>query len=315
LGKIYFILRIWAAVTALFILPVAGQAKEILVLRSAPLKPYDEAIAGLNLYLSTLPASLGIKTIAPHTVISRDISGPAAVDDLSGVIAALSPDLLLAVGNKALAAAQGLDIPVISLLAPDANIPPNSATRIYHIPLVPSPVDQLAAIRSTLPKIGRVGILYDPRHSGALVDAFRAAAKPQNMAIVARELADPKELSNAIAAIQGEIDAVLLIPDLTVVTPFTLDAFALFSLKTRIPLIVFAPKYLRHGGALAVYTTPTAMGEAAGRLAQQLLSGMTINSNQAISPAVGIAINQRILRKLGYEAAREGSGHTGGEEP
>jgi hypothetical protein len=30
---------------------------------------------------------------------------------------------------------------------------------------------------------------------------------------------------------------------------------------------------------------------------------------------VGLAINQRILRKLGYEAAREGSGHTGGEEP
>jgi len=293
------LLRIWTAVIALFIVPVVSQAADILVLRSAPLELYDEAIATLNHTITNLPAGPGIKTIFPHTISQLDITGPEASGDLDQEITSLHPDLVVALGSKALAAVSGLDVPVIALMTPNLEKQQGPVGRIYQIHLMAAPAKQLAAIHSVLPKISRIGIIYDPKHSVALLDSFREAAGQQQLTVVARELSETKSLPKALSELQGEVEALLLIPDPTVITPITLDILSLFSLEKQIPVIGFAAKYLNHGAVMAVYLTPAAMGEAAGNLARQLLTSRTSGTVEDAQPTVEVEINQDVANKLG----------------
>ncbi len=295
---------LWLALAALFIRPGNGQADEILVLRGAPLKPYDEAIAGFNRVISALPQTPGVKTIAPYVIDQLDITGPEAITAPEEQITALHPEMVLAVGGEALAVVKDRTMPVISVLATDLGLAQGPASRIHQVPIVVPPAGQLSAIGQNLPTIRRVGILYDPRNSAALLTAFRAAAEQQHMTLIAMELAEPKLTHKALTAMENSIDALLLIPDPTVVTPLTMELFALFSLEKRIPIIAFSPKYLKLGAVMSIYTPPSAMGEAAGRLAGQLLTGVRPGSLDPIKPTVEVEINQRVAQIIGLDLTR-----------
>lgn len=289
------------ALAALLLWPGNGQTDEILVLRGAPLKPYDEAIAGFNRVISALPQTPGVKTIAPYVIDQLDISGPEAITAPGEQITALHPELVLAVGNESLAVVKERKMPVISVLAANLGLTGGPASRIHQVPIVVPPSGQLTAIDQNLPTIRRVGILYDPQNSAALLTAFHAAAGQRHMTLIARELSDPKLVHKALTAMEGAIDALLLIPDPSVVTPLTMELFALFSLEKRIPIIAFSPKYLKLGAVMSIYTPPSAMGEAAGRLAGQLLTGVRPTTLDPIQPTVEVEINQRVAQIIGLD--------------
>lgn len=290
---------LWVALLPLFIWPAHALADEILVLRSAPLRPYDEAIAGFNRVISTLPQAPGVKTIAPFTISQLDLSGPEAVAVPADTITALHPELVVAVGGEAMAVVTEQKMPVITVLAAPSESQPSSSSRIHQVPIVVPPADQLAAIAHALPTIKRIGIIYDPQNSSTLLSSFRGAAEQGGISVTAGEVTDAKLVHKALVALQESIDALLLIPDPTVVTPLTMEMFALFSLEKRIPVIAFSPKYLKLGAVMSIYSPPFAMGEAAGRLAWQLLTGVRPDSTKSIKPTV--EINHRVAQIIGLD--------------
>jgi ABC-type uncharacterized transport system substrate-binding protein len=295
LKHILWTLLCWSAILG----PQQANAGEVLIVNSSQLQPYLQAIDGVNQVLQRVSYQ-GVKTI--HRAETEIVSAGAIQSDptfFNRKIEQGQVRVVVAVGSKALAAASGLEVPVIALLTPNPEKQPAAAGRIYQVPLMAPPAEQLAAIHAALPRIGRVGIIYDPQHSAALVDSFRAAAGQQGLSIVARELSEAKLLSHVLAGLQGEVEALLLVPDPTVISPITLDIFALFSLAEQVPVIAFAAQYLKHGAALAVYLTPAAMGEAAGRLAQQLLMAGPDGTVEGAQPTVEIKINQDVAEKLG----------------
>lgn len=295
LKQILLTLLCWAAI----FLPQQATASEVLIVNSSQRQPYLQAIDGVNQILQRVSYQ-DVKTI--HRAEIKIISADAIQNDPTVFTKKIEQEhirVIVALGNKALAAVSGQDIPVIALMTQNLEKPPGTAGRIYHIPLMAPPAKQLVEIHSVLPKIGRIGIVYDPIHSAALVDSFREAAEQQQITIVARELSEAKSLPKVLSGLQGEAQLLLLIPDPTVITPITLEILSLFSLEKQIPLVGFAPKYLGYGAVLAVYHTPAAMGEAAGNLARQLLTSGSNSTVEGALPTVEVEINQDVANKLG----------------
>ena len=286
----------------LCILPVIGHAEEILVLRSAPLNPYDEAIAGFNQCISALPAIPGIKSISAYNVSQLDISGSAAVVDLGAKIAALQPNLVLAVGSKALAAVADIPLPIVYLMVASPEEIRHGKDNITGVKLIVDPEKQLAAIATHLPFVKAVGIIHGPEKNNEQTNVLEWLAKKRpSPSLVTKEVSRAQDVGEALRQISPDIDALLLLPDTSVLTATTLDIFSLYSLNNKKPLIAFAPQYLKRGASLVIFSTPNDMGKQAGHMVQRLLTGKTVvETPPEASHTVTVISNAPVLKKLGF---------------
>ena len=97
-----------------------------------------------------------------------------------------------------------------------------------------------------------------------------------------------------------KIDVFWMLPDITVITPETVEFLLLFSFKNRIPLLAFSEKYLELGAFMSTGIDPFDMGAQAGEMANKILSGRQIkNVHQVLARKVVVSTNLMIAGKLG----------------
>ena len=101
-----------------------------------------------------------------------------------------------------------------------------------------------------------------------------------------------------------------MLPDITVVTPETVESMLLFSMENNIPILAFSEKYLELGAMLAIGIDPFDIGSQAGEMAQNIFAGgnnkkedrhidarkALVSVNLGIARKLGIAIDQKVLR-------------------
>ena len=109
--------------------------------------------------------------------------------------------------------------------------------------------------------------------TGALVNEARAYAAQNHLNLVALPVRQADEVPAQLASLKGRIDWLWMVPDLTVLTPQTIDYMLLFSLENRVPIFTFAKKYLDQGAVLSVTFDPYDMGKQAGEMALKILHG------------------------------------------
>jgi putative ABC transport system substrate-binding protein len=91
-----------------------------------------------------------------------------------------------------------------------------------------------------------------------------------------------------------------MIPDLTVITPETVEFLLLFSLENQIPLLAFSDKYVELGALLSIGIDPFDIGRQAGEMAKKILSGGDVRNVQQVDARKAIiSVNLKIARKLG----------------
>jgi ABC-type uncharacterized transport system substrate-binding protein len=134
--------------------PLPVQAHEVVILKSANIAPYNQAISSFK---SSMPRET--------TFIEYDLKGDAeAGRKYAAKIRASGADLVLAVGSKAAIAArlELFDIPIIhSMVMHPAKYDlkaPNIAGVASTLPIG----QQLTHLRAVLPNLKRIGYLYDP---------------------------------------------------------------------------------------------------------------------------------------------------------
>ncbi len=290
----------WLAV----VLPWQAYAEEVLIVNSLPIKPYQQAIDGLNQVLGNT-SYLEVKTIQrveSEVFYAGSIKGNnifnRKIRDQQGQI-------IVAVGSKALAAVADITLPIVYLMAANPEKIIQGKTNITGVSLTVDPGKQLAAIIALLPSIKNIGIIYNPANSADQIASLESSAKKNtSLTLLTKRVALAKAVNAALAELGTSVQAVLLVPDTTVVTSANLDIFSLYSLNKNKPLIAFAPQYLKHGASLAIYSTPEAMGQQAGHMVLRLLGGKNIaEMPPETSQTITVQINQRILHKLGFETA------------
>jgi len=284
--------------------PLAAQ--EIVAVADSDAPLYRQTIEAFrNACLYAPPLIGGVKTVTSLQVYEIAVND-MSVDLTAATIRARQPLLILAVGDRALqAAARVADVPIVYLLASRPAAALGGRDKATGVELQLPAALQLATIRRHLPGVIRLGVVYNPRHTGPLVAAAAKAAPALGMELITATIETDRKLPTALQTLRGRIDAYWIVPDPTTITPTTLTALAFFSMHNRVPLITFTDRFLAHGAALAITVDNVAMARQASHLARQILAGTPV-AQLPPRPAdlAAVHFNDTILRKLGGTVIR-----------
>lgn len=279
---------------------VPVEAATVLALKSADVDVYNEALEGF-------------KGVFRQSAISEyDMEGDLQRGRkfLARLRSGPRPDLIFAIGIWALQAAveEVQDIPVVfAMVLNPSTLIGREARNITGASMNVPVEQQIALLKKTLPHVRRIGALYDPSKTGYLVKRAERVAHDHNVKLLAKAITSPKESFAAIDAMQGEIDALWILPDLTVLAPEALQYMLLFSFRNKIPLLGLSDNQARMGALLGLsFASGWDIGNQAGELANKILSGRSPDDIPfTAARKVKLTVNLKTAAKLGLQIPKE----------
>src|SRR5437870_2784828 len=267
-------------------------AAEVAILKSADLAAYNQAVAGFK---ATMPPGT--------TFVEYDMQGDVARGQKHArKIRESDATLLLAVGVKAalVAKLEIVDIPVIFCMVLDPAKHDLRAPNMTGIRLDVPVERQFRTMRSVLPPVKKIGVLYDPEKTGNLVTEARLMARVVGFEMIARTVHAGKDVPAALRALLPQIEALWLVPDSTVLTEDSLPFVMGTALDTNVPVIGFSSELVRSGALLGLSVSYEDVGRQAGLLAKKILSDQTQPFTTTFPPErLRLALNLKTARFLG----------------
>jgi putative ABC transport system substrate-binding protein len=246
-----------AFAAAVLLCSFAGHAEaaacEIVVVQSSEIKPFQQA-------LDAFEETSGC-------IIKEVIFVQSSSSDLSARVRRLNPDGVLALGLDALSRIQYVkDIPIFYTMAANLPLTMQAAENVSGVSMIIAPDRQIESIRRLLPQARRVGVLYDPSSTGQFVQDLIKAARAKSIEVVAVKTRSAQEVARLLDQFKDRIDVLLMPPDLTVVTPQTVEAMMLFSFQNLVPVISFSEKFVSMGALSSIMMVPADIGVQTGEL-------------------------------------------------
>ena len=267
-------------------------AAEVAILKSADLAAYNQAVAGFKAAMS--PST---------TFLEYDMQGDVARGQkLARKIRDSDAMLLLAVGVKAalVAKLEIVDIPVVFCMVLDPAKHDLKAPNMTGIRLEIPIERQLRTMRSVLPSMKRIGVLYDPEKTVHLVEEARLLSKSMGLELVVKQVNTEKEVPPALRALLSQVEALWLVPDSTVLTEDSLKFVLGTALDFNVPVIGFSSELVRSGALLGLSVSYEDVGRQAGLLAKKILSDQAQPFTTTFPPErLRLALNLKTARFLG----------------
>ncbi|MHB1844839.1 MAG: ABC transporter substrate-binding protein [Deltaproteobacteria bacterium] len=213
------------------------------------------------------------------------------------------PALVLAIGARAArAAAEALsDTPVVYCMVLDPAANGIAGANITGVTLAIPVRSQIEEFRRVFPALSRLGVVYNPAKTGALVQEARAAAAGLGITVIAEAVPRSDQVPDAMSRLAGKVDALWLPPDATVVTLETFKLALELSLTRKLPMMVFSSQFVKAGALLALSPDYAASGREAARIVRLILLGRK-PSEIPSSPTKGtLVINTATAKSLGLE--------------
>lgn len=280
--------RLVFIVVLALLLPSWAHAYDVLVLQSRRSPAYDEVLKGLN--------SGRKDVVSQRLVVLSDY-----VDvDVVRIVREDSPVAIVAIGDAALAAARKVrSVPVIGLMSLRVHGLSSTQANLAGIGMFVAPETYCELFRRM--QVKRVGVVYNPVHSGWYLQNARQAARDAGITLVTREVAAPQDTPAQLSSLAGKVDALWMMPDVTAVTRETTEAYFNFSQQQMVPVVSFAVGYLGLGAAVALEIDRFAIGVQAKEMVELLLAGTAAHRQSVSFPkSVAIKTNPTVLRRLGY---------------
>jgi putative ABC transport system substrate-binding protein len=274
-------------------LPPGASATEIVILKSAEITAYNQAINGFRAALA-----------GSATITEYDMQGDVGRGrKLALKVRASNADLVLAVGIKAALAAKSeiVDIPIIycMVLDPEKNglNAPNMVGIMLEVPLD----RQFKEMRSVIPGLKRLGVLYDPEKTGDLLEDARRISKVFGVELIARQVHSEKEIPVALRGLIPQVDALWLIPDSTVLTEESISFLLTTTLDSNIPVIGFSSELVRSGALVGLSVNYEDVGRQAALLTRKIFSAQ-IKAPATFPPEkLRLALNLKTGKFLGVQ--------------
>lgn len=166
---------------------------------------------------------------------------------------------------------------VISTLTLNNNLLMNTLD-LAGISIQASAKTQLNWHKRILPDSRRIGVLYDPKNSQALINELRKIAPTLGLTIIAAAVHSPTDLTSALKLLGREADTILSIPDKTVYSGKTAKAILLFSYRNHIPFIGMSASWVKAGAIYALDWDYVHLGQQCAELALTMLAGTKAGS-------------------------------------
>lgn len=272
--------------------PSTAAAARIAVVQSINIKPYNNALQGLK--------------SACNCNVEKYVVSEMKGTDIAKEVYSSKPDVVVAIGMDALRRVGTIKKPIVYLMVVNPQSIFSSNNNITGVSMNISVDKQLNVMKQTLPGIKNIGLLHDPAKTDNFVKDANRAAGSAGVNIVSRRVRRPKDYPSQLTSLKGKIDAVWMIPDVTITTPETVEFLFLFSINNRIPVITFSDKYIDMGALMSINIDPFDIGKQAGEMVYDILSGKDVNViPRTDARKLDITINQRTAKKLGISVNKE----------
>ena len=243
----------------------------------------------------------------------------ASLDTIAQKFVEAQVDLILAISTPAAQAAfratKGTNIPVVfgpvtdpiaAGILTDLSHPGGNLTGVMLGSQSES--QRLQWLTQLAPEVKRIYLPYNPEDASAnaSVKGATTAAQQLGVELITREARNPEEITEAIASIPEDVQAVFLPQDSLVAA--RIDDFVRVTLERQLPLCVPTNGQVERGALLSYSFRLTALGEQQARLADQIFRGTApadlpietaeffLTLNLKTADQIGITIPDEVLR-------------------
>jgi len=282
------------------ILADSSHAWDVLVVQNYRTKPYSEVIRGFK----------AVSAARTTELVMSEMDGAEALRE----IRKRRPDLILAIGMDSLLTVKKIsDIPIIycMVLSPETVL--GNEKNITGISMNIPPEKYLSALAKALPHLKRIGLVYNPRKTGAIVDKTHTAAEKMGIRLTALKAERARDLPRLLEILPEGLDAYWMIPDSTFTAPEAVEALIFYSMRSRVPIFTFSEKYLRMGAFLSLDLDAYELGKQAGEISVKVKSGVDVAAiprtdaeravptiNRTVAAKLGIVLNSSSLKKFRF---------------
>jgi len=298
------LLAAWAVVGLVWLLSLCtlcvseSTAMDIAILQSSDIPAYHEAVAGL-------------KATGPIGAIYTEYDAQGDLElgkKLARKLRASNASLVVAVGLKAALAAKVeiVDVPIVYMMILDPLKHQLTAANMTGT-LLEVPIDrQLKIMRTFLPTLHRLGTLYDPAKTSSWVKNAVLQAPISDFQLKGLPVEGEKEVPQQLRALLGDVEALWLMPDSTVLTNESLRFILDSALAHQIPVIGFSPEFTRLGALLSLSVNYGQVGRETGLLAKRILDGeQLLPLNPVPIDRFKITVNFKTAKFLGITFPKE----------
>lgn len=264
--------------------PVISRAYDVSVLKSADIKPYNDAVEGFE---------KGCNCSIREFVLS------GTTDALDEMLSS-RPDLVLAVGLDALNKVQKIrNIPVVYTMVQNVPNFGTEARNISGIRMYIAPDRHIEEIVRVFPGVRRVGVIYDPKGMSGFIAEAEDAAREHDIELVLRKSNRPSDVPGLIDSLKDKIDLFWQIPDLTVINSESVKYLFLFSFRNNVPVFTFSKKYAELGAIASLHLDPFDIGQQTGELAKKIINDKTLTFPLRLNARRPLlVINKKLVRKM-----------------
>jgi len=216
--------------------------------------------------------------------------------------------LVVAVGREALRAAVQTpeSTPIVFSMVSTPSALLDGRRTVSGVSLDADPARVVSLLRRVEPSVRRIGAVYNPRATGALVAHAEAAARAQGLELVALPVSTIGDAIKAFHRFEKEIaiDALWLLPDATATAQETVRYALELADWKRISLVGLSRWYVAQGALFALAPQSSGQGTQVGRMALDLLRG---GAPQGVKYADGylLLFNTAAARRLGIKPPRD----------
>jgi putative ABC transport system substrate-binding protein len=268
--------------------PVSAESFEIIVVKSAELKPYQEVLRG-------------IRDSCDCTVREFKLQEDEGVEK----ILKKPPDAVLAIGTSAFKKVREMkSLPVIYTMVMPSEIAGSLRPNISGVSMDSDPVETIVAMREVFPKAKRIGVLYDPRYTEAFVAEAVQAAAAAGIELVVKQAHDQRDIPRLVDEMRNKIDILWMLPDPTVITNTMVEYLLQFSFQYNVPIFSFADKYIEMGAVAALVVDPYSLGVQAGEIVNTLSAGHR-DAIRVYARTPRLIINTKVTSKMGLKISDE----------
>ena len=252
----------------------------------------------------------GIQSRSRMTVKSYAVRNDINLSELNGMLRRGGTRAVISLGREGVRAAAAIDrdVPLVVsgvLSIPTALAPAESDGRLAGaISLTPDPAILFARLKSLVPSVRRVTVIYNPQRNGWLIKLARDAAKAHGLELVAHEVGDLASAARmyeaTFTASDGKRDAVWLPQDTTSVDENIILPLVLRESWNRgVPVFSSSFLHVKKGALFALYPDNVSLGKTLAATVEGALTGEPRRRHVLPLRDVQIAVNLRTASHLG----------------
>ncbi len=246
----------------------------------------------------------GIEERTRLRVRSFPVDARTDAADLNTQLKRNSTRVVIALGRQGLNVAAGLDREILVLVGGALLLSDAEIVNVNGISLTPDPAMLFTRLRTLLPDVRRVMVVYDPRKTEWLLRLAREAARSQGLELVsfeARDLGQAAQFyTTLINSADSKRDAIWLPQDTTTVEESTLLPLILKeSWNNNVPIFSSNALHAKKGALFAMSPNNVELGRSLANSALGLISGEMRRKGVQPLRELHTAINLRTASHMG----------------